>query len=301
MSRFQFSVPPRRGPDDGWFRVGTFEVGTAVLVVGLGVLSMFVYAIDKTFLRHLWLLPDRIVVGPVVVENGVRQGQLWRLVTWPLVNEPSLTAVIILAIFWFFGRDLERAMGRVRFSWFVLLLVVVPGVIATGLALLFSGLNDSAAGLRFVELGVFVAYIVRNPQARFFFGIPGWVIAAVFVGIDLLQFVGDRLWFSVLLEVTSIATALLGLRAMGFAEEAPWIPRLPLPAGRGGGGPAPKPKRRRSEGGSTVVTGPWSGSVPDFVDQEEIDRLLDKVAATGLASLTKEERGRLEAASRRKR
>ena len=271
-----------------------------MLVVGLGVLSMFVYAVDKAFLNKLVLLPDRVRLGGVVLENGVRQGQLWRLITWPIVNEPSLSAVIILAIFWFFGRELERAMGRVKFSWFVLLLVIVPGVTATVLALLFSGLNGSAAGLRFVELGVFVAYIVRNPQARFFFGIPGWVIGAVFVGIDLLQFVGDRLWFSVLLEVTSIGTALLGLRAMGFAPEALWIPRLPLPAGRSGG-PAPKAKRRRSEGGSTVVTGPWSGSVPDFVDQEEIDRLLDKVAATGLASLTKEERGRLEAASRRKR
>ncbi len=300
MSRFQFSVPNRRGPDDGWFRVGTFDVGTTVLVVALGVLSMFVYAADKTVLRHLFLLPDG---APVL--NGVRQGAVWRLVTWPLVNEPSLSAVIILAIFWWFGRDLERVMGRIRFTWFLLALTVIPAVIATAFALLFSSFAlESAAGLRFVELGVFVAFIARNPTARFFFGIPGWVIAAVFVGIDLLQFVGDRLWFSVLLELASIATALLGLRAMGHAEEATWIPLIPLPVGAGGGGGGGRihrVKRRRGEGGGTVVSGPWAGAVPDFVDQEEIDRLLDKVAATGLGSLTKDERARLEAASRRKR
>ena len=117
MSRFQFSVPRRRGPDDGWFRVGTFDVGTTILVVALGVVSFFVYAIDQTLLGRLWLVPDRVVLykgGPV--EAGVRHGQIWRLVTWPLVNEPSLSAVIIMAIFWWFGRDLERAMGRVKFT-----------------------------------------------------------------------------------------------------------------------------------------------------------------------------------------
>ena len=299
MSRFQFSVPRRRGPDDGWFRVGTFDVGTTILVVALGVLSMFVYAIDKTLLEKLVLIPDHI--GPAKGGiDGVRQGQIWRLITWPLVNEPSLSAVIIMAIFWWFGRDLERAMGRVKFTWFVLVLTLVPSVIATLFVFVFPNSNGDAAGLRFVELGVFVAYVARYPTARFFFGIPGWVIAVVFVGIDLLQFVGNRLWFSVVLELCSLGTALLALRAMGFAEEAQWIPRLPVPVGRQGGR-APKPKRRRSEGGGTVVSGPWSGTVPDFVDQEEIDRLLDKVAATGLASLTKDERARLEAASRRKR
>jgi membrane associated rhomboid family serine protease len=302
MSRFQFSVPNRRGPDDGWFRVGTFDVGTTVLVVALGVLSMFVYAARKTLLGRLWLVPDRALLPYGTLEGGVRQGQIWRLVTWPLANEPSLSAVIILAVFWWFGRDLERVMGRVRFTWFLLALTLVPATIATAFALLFTGFNGAASGLRFVELGVFVAFIARNPMARFFFGIPGWVIAAVFVGIDLLQFVGNRMWFSVLLEITSIGTALLGLRAMGHAEEATWIPLIPLPVrAGGGGGRVHRVKRRRGEGGGTVVSGPWSGAVPDFVDQEEIDRLLDKVAATGLASLTKDERARLEAASRRKR
>jgi len=300
MSRFQFSVPRRRGPDDGWFRVGTFDVGTSVLVVVLGVISMFVWAADQAALRGLWLVPSTVGRGTPLAIKGVRQGELWRLVTWPLANEPSLSAVIILAIFWWFGRDLERAMGRVRFTWFLLVLVVVPAAIATGFALLFDAFNGGASGLAFVELGVFVAFVARYPTARFFFGIPGWVIAVVFVGIDLLQYVGaqPRAWFSVLMLLITCAVGLLGIRAMGYADEATWIPRLPLPARDHR--PA-RPKRRRAEAGTTVVSGPWSGTVPDFVDQEEIDRLLDKVAATGLASLTKEERGRLEAASRRKR
>lgn len=298
MSRFQFSVPRRRGPDDGWFRVGTFDVGTAVLVVAMAVLSMFVYAVDKTVLEKLYLFP-----------SDVRGGQVWRLLTWPIVNEPDFFVAIMLVVFWWFGRDLERVMGRVKFTWFLLALTLIPGVLVTLLSALSSGLERPGLvyGLRFVELGVFVAFIARYPTARFFFGIPGWVIGAVFVGLDILRFTGDRWWLWVMMVLISCGTALLGIRSMGFADEATWIPMVPLPARFGGGVPsggrqrAPKAKRRRGGESGTVVSGPWSGPVPDFVDQEEIDRLLDKVAATGLSSLTKEERARLEAASRRKR
>lgn len=299
MSRYRFSVPPRRGPDDGWFRVGLYDVGTAVLVVVIGAISLVIDAVSPNLFRPLALIPD----GEGAF-TGVVQGGLWRLVTWPLFNTPSFSAVIILAIFWMFGRELERVMGRVRFTWFVLALTVIPAVVVTFFALLFDSVNGVASGLRFVELGVFVAFVARNPTMRFFFGIPAWVIAAVFVGIDFLQYLRDRSWFGILLLLASCATALLGLRAMGHAEEATWIPLIPLPAARRAGGGRSRPakaKRRRGEPGGTVVNGPWSGAVPDFVDQEEIDRLLDKVAATGLASLSKEERARLEAASRRKR
>jgi hypothetical protein len=290
MSRFQFSVPPRRGPDDGWFRVGTFEVGTTVIVIALAVLSMFVYAFDKTLLAHLDF-----------TAYDVRHGQLWRLATWPVHNEPDIFVVLMFVFFYLFGRDLERAMGRVKMAWFMGVCAVVPAVLGTLIAVASNSrelLLTPAFGLRFVEAGVFVAFIVRYPTARFFFGIPGWVIGAVFIGLDILRFTGDRLWMWVLLELLCVGVAMLGIRTMGFAEEAHWIPKLPI--GRAERGPRPA-KRRRHDGGDTVVTGPWSGQVPDFVDQEEIDRLLDKVAATGLASLTKDERARLEAASRRKR
>lgn len=292
MSRFQFSVPRRRGPDDGWFRVGTFEVGTTIIVVLLGVLSFFIYAIDQSLLPQLAL-----------VSSEVRGGEVWRVLTWPFVAKPSLNAVIALAIFWYFGRDLERVMGRVRFTWYVLAIIVVPAVVATLLALVFSGLDGFAAGLQAVEIAVLVAYVARNPMARFFFGIPGWVIAAVVVGIDVLQYTGDRLWFALIVELLCIAVGLLLLRAMGHADEATWIPAIPGVRLDRPTRPAQKKKvkARRGEPRGEVVAGPWAGNVPDFVDQEEIDRLLDKVAATGLNSLTKEERQRLEAASRRKR
>src|ERR671912_24917 len=103
--RFSFSVPERRSAGDPWFRIGQIDVGTTVLVIGLCVASMFVWAISAGTLEYLALIPQE-----------VRSGQIWRIVTWPLYNEPDLWTVITLAIFWFFGRDIEGRIGRSRFA-----------------------------------------------------------------------------------------------------------------------------------------------------------------------------------------
>ena len=76
--RFNLSFPGRRDHDDPWFRVGTVDVTTAVLVPALCVLSMLIWAVDPSLLAHLDLWPP-----------DVRNGQVWRIVTWPLANEPD--------------------------------------------------------------------------------------------------------------------------------------------------------------------------------------------------------------------
>ena len=98
--RFSFSVPGRRNAGDPWFRIGTLDVSTTVLVVLGCVASMFVWAIDPAILNNFILWPP-----------AVREGELWRLFTWPFANEPSLWTVITLAIFWYFGREIEGLLG----------------------------------------------------------------------------------------------------------------------------------------------------------------------------------------------
>ena len=56
---------------------------------------------------------------------------------------------------------------------------------------------------------------------------------------------------------------------------------------------APKAKRHKSSG-PTVVSGPWVGAVQQPLEQREIDALLDKIAQSGLDSLTPHERRRLD-------
>ena len=114
--RFSYSTP-ERGHSTPWFKVGDFDVTTTVLVAATCVLSMFVWAIDSSLLEPFVLIAD-----------DVRRGQLWRLVTWPVVNTPqSIWTILTIAIFWYFGRELEGMLGRNRFAWFLLILTGRPG------------------------------------------------------------------------------------------------------------------------------------------------------------------------------
>lgn len=283
--RFSLSFPGRRGHDDPWFRIGAVDVNTSLLVALLCGISLFVWAASPSALDHLALITD-----------DVRGGQIWRVVTWPLWNSPeSVWTVVNIVMLWYFGKELERMVGRVKFAVLLTLLAVVPG--------LFGVLLDiNLAGIRSVEIAVFCLFVAEYPHVRFFFGIPAWVFAAVIVGIEVLQLTGLRQSERIILLFVSLATAALAGRSMGLLSEYSWIPRL---AGggsgsRSGGSPrraAKQPRRKQSRDFDRVVTqGPWSG--PSNSDQEEMDHLLDKMNSVGL---TDAERRRLTELGRRLR
>lgn len=288
-----------RSPLNPWFRVGEFDVTTTVLVIAAGVVSFIVYAIDKTQFEHIFLWTEKI-----------REGQIWRLATWPLVNAPSFWALITLVFMYIFGRQVEAEMGRFKFAALIGWITVVPAIIITALnlqPLTLAGANDSAIVM--IQVGVFVAFAAEFPGARFFFNISSRVIAAVLVGIQLLQLVGDRLWDDVWMLLLVVATSLVTMRAYGFASDLTFIPKLTSPFGKRRSGPRPaspsggggKRKKRRGQPDLKVVTPAYRPPVVDRGIQDEIDTLLDKIAAQGLDSLTSDERQRLDRASRRLR
>lgn len=303
--RFSFSAPGGRGVDRPWFRVGAIDVTTTVLVTALAAVSMFVYAIDKSVLGDLVLAPGL-----------VRDGEVWRMFTWPLVNSPEIWTVITLAIFWYFGGMLEAEVGRNRFLAFVGYLTILPAILAV--ALNTDDLNSFGMyGLDLVELGVFLAFVASYPFVRFFFGVPGWAIGAVIVVLQFLQYTGDRRTGMVLVLLAVVAIALLGARALGLAEDLQWVPVLPVP---GLAQRSARPRRsrkggRRGQGG--VVAGPWTrpeGQTPTAVrsmpqppspaaslDQAELDDLLDKISANGMDALSGDEKRRLNELSKRMR
>ena len=280
MARFSFPSPGPRGSDESWFRVGTVDVTTTILVTGLAVLSMFA-----------WALTSKAMANLILYWFEVRDGQIWRVVTWPLYNEPDLWAVIGIAIFYFFGRELERLMGRTRFLWYLLALALLPGLVATLLQL-------NAAGMRSIQLGCFVAYVVLYPQARSFFNIPLWVLGAVFIGIEVLQLIGVRDSRGIIFLFVVCATAVLGLSPAGVNTNFAWLPKFQIPARK----KRPKKRKLKSVPTSSAAVRPVPTVRPgEGLRQAELDMLLDKIAAEGIDSLSPEERRRLDEASRRLR
>jgi hypothetical protein len=140
------------------------------------------------------------------------------------------------------------------------------------------------------------------------------VLAAVFIGIDVLRIVGDRLWGSLVMLLASILLAFVAMRQWGFLERLSFIPNLagakkPHPPRRGPAPPRTSPRRPSSERRKSgqVVEGPWSAPAPPrssaevAAAQAELDLLLDKISASGLDSLTSDEKRRLNDLSKRLR
>jgi membrane associated rhomboid family serine protease len=285
--RYQFQLPERR-QRDGWFRIGGLDVTTTALMVLLGVGSMFVYALSSTLLAKFQL--DVI---------AVRDGQLWRVVTWPLVNPPTqIWVVLTLVFFWFFGHRVEDEIGRKRFTWLILAMTVLPALAVS--AIDFGGDNPYAYGLGILGTALLVIFALDNPGAMFFFNIPAWIIALVFVGIEVLSLTGERAWNQLFLELLCIAVGLVGARQCGMVEVLHWIPRV-----TGGGDRRRTVKAKKSKqlpsSASSVITGPWGTGAHAATDQIELDTLLDKISASGMDSLSRAEKQRLNELSKRLR
>jgi len=289
--RYQFSLPERPSRD-GWFRVGNIDVTTTALMVGLGILSIFLYAIDRT------------LVGRMVFSGYlVRDGDVWRLATWPIanpLNQQGLWIVLTLAFFWFVGHRIEDHIGRSRFTWLLATMTIVPAALVT---IIQFDVPYVSYGLSVLGIGLLVIFALDNPTAMFFFGIPAWVIAAIYVGIDALRYLGDRAYEPLMLEMAVIVIGLFGARQCGLLSHLQFIPQVMgkrphgVKAGRGKAG-----KRKGTMGGPTVVSGPWAPEpAHTAADQTELDLLLDKISANGIDSLSKTEKARLNDLSKKLR
>lgn len=289
--RFAFQSPGGYSGGTPWFRVGNIAVDTTTLVTGLGVASLFVWAVSRRAIDALWLDPSRVL-----------SGQIWRLITWPLANQPTLWVIIGFALFWYFGRQIESLIGRNRFAWFLGLVTVIPAVVATIIAL-------PQAGFRPIQFAVLLLFIAQYPFVRFFFGIPGWALGAVFLGLEVLQLIGLRETRGILFLFVTLATAAVAGRTFGLMPQLGFIPALntgsstPKRRSSKPARPAKAPKRTRSERSDTVVDGPWAppttATAADTAHLErELNGLLDKISAGGMDALSIEEKRRLNELSK---
>jgi Rhomboid family len=290
--RFQFRKVGSQAHEP-WFRLGPVDVTTTVIVTALCVLSFFIYAANKAFVYELGLLP-----------GSLDQGKVWRFFTWPLANLPDIMVVIDIAAFWYFGSKAESLFGRRRFFALILLLVVVPGILVAVVGYI-------AFGIGALSFGMFLIFAIENPNAPMFFGVKAWILASVYLAVRMLRIVGDRDTGQLIVLVVSLLLMVTAMRAWGAAESLPMFPKLPLVdrirtngTKRSG---TTAVKRTAKRGGaklravandeSPAPSGPaeWPAGA---IRQEEVDRLLEKIASNGISSLTADERRTLDLASK---
>ncbi|MDO5534002.1 MAG: hypothetical protein Q4F65_05060 [Propionibacteriaceae bacterium] len=270
---------------DAWFRVGRLDVTTTVLVVLAGavglVLSAFVPA---------------LLAGGAFIPVEVLRGEVWRVVTWPLVSGVSLWSVLTLVLLWFFGRDLESQIGRRPMASLYVGLWATLTVVNFLVGLLLGG--GALAGLDAIQFIILLLWIAENPRRPFFFGIPAWVVGAVLVAIQVLGYIANRSLAGLAsLIITAFVAALLA-RRFGLLSDLSWLPggrpRAKAASGHRRPSAAPRPAARVSRSQQKAAQRQAS-------DAERMDALLEKISAQGIHSLTPGERKELEALRERRR
>ena len=286
--RYQFSLP-ERPQRDGWFRIGSLDVTTTALLVILNVASMFWYAIDKASQFNL------VFFGILV-----REGDVWRIVTWPLYAEPTIWTAITLVFFWFVGHQIEDRVGRKRYAILISAMVVIPAILVTLLQL---EPDKGVDGLNLLALALLVVYALDNPSATAWFGVPIWVFAAVYVGLMILQYIGNGMYEALVMGIAVILMALGGARQFGMLDDLGFIPRVGAGTSGGSAPKRSKPPRASKQKGGDVVAGPWAPPAPTHsaVEELELNQLLDKISAGGIDSLSRTEKARLNELSKKLR
>lgn len=260
--------------EDSWFRVGRLEVTTVVFVVLASAIGMLAWVFAPSIGSLLALTPSAIL-----------EGQVWRLVTWPLADGLSIWSVLNLFFLWYFGTMLERQIGRRPMAslfvgmWASLTLVTVLLGLAmpTGVGL---------AGLQLVEFMVLLLWVAEYPNQRFIFNIPAWALGAVLLALQVFSLVAARMWTPLLAFVISLVLVAVVARRVGLLGEYAWIPGRPRAR-------KPKPVKQPRK----VVKEQQRRAS----DSQRMDELLDKINAQGIHSLTDRERKELEEIRKRRR
>ncbi len=273
MSSYQQQSEP-------WFKIGRLEVTTTVGVALLGAIGMLAWVFAPSLQQWLIYAPQQMLGGEV-----------WRLFTWPIADSISLWSILNLALLWLFGRDLEAQIGR---SQMALLFLGIWGSLTLTTTLVAIVVPGSAiAGLQMVEFCLLLLWIAEWPTRRFFFNIPAWVFGLVVLALQVLPMLAFRAWGNLLGLLLSLVLVAIAARSVGLLSQYSWIP----------GGRRKKTTSRTQHRPRTHQPSRTQQRHADrrASDDERIDQLLDKINASGIHSLTKQERAELEKLRQRRR
>jgi membrane associated rhomboid family serine protease len=263
-----------------WFR-GQPVYATHFIVLGFVVsmlaTSILMFAKATTLLG--WLAFDSV---------AVLRGELWRVLSYGLINPPSLWfAVNMLMLVWF-GRELEKFFGRTRFLWLFGSLYLLKPVLFTLIGLWtptdFYGQSGGFA--------LFVAFATLYPNAVMLFNLLAKWVAIILVGLYALMALSSRDWISLVSLLASVGFAHAYVR---YQQGILTFPTLRLPRRQprlhvvpDADEPAHRPAPKNIS----------AGSAKPIISTSEMDALLDKIARSGMKSLTADERERLTAAAK---
>ncbi|MHC4941011.1 MAG: rhomboid family intramembrane serine protease [Planctomycetota bacterium] len=269
---------------DGGRRTSPFWAtnrATKACVIGLAVVHLIMAIIARAAPRTYVAIEDFLALSP----EGLLSGKIWQLVTYSLLHSQGGIWHILIncLVFWWFGQMVENRLGTKRFIYFCLAASVVGGLMFVGWGLV-TGIANGVIGASGVTMALLVLCAFWYPKLEilfmFFLRMKLWIVAAILVGLDLLnalQSTGGPVAY----------TAHLGGALWGFLyyRYGPNIDGLFRKIDRMAD-EAERKKQRKKQAQSADL-------------RAEVDRILDKVNREGMHALSDEERSFLKKASKK--
>jgi membrane associated rhomboid family serine protease len=259
--------------------MGRYPVDVTTLLVGVhvscAILTAFLFAIGSAGVLNYAMFDSAQIW---------MHAQIWRLVTYAFIHPPTGYALLWFAIemymLYFFGREVERFVGRRAYIWLYALLLLVPPLILT-----LWGLTARAglAGSGALHFAVFVAFVTLYPNVQFFLRIPAKWVFLILAAIGTLSALAAHDWQDLVVFWVSIALAFFFIELNGAGPELVWWNAVKERfAARPKYHVVPKPRS------------PANSSRTELDDlQTSIDPILDKISKFGIGSLTASERRQL--------
>lgn len=267
MSRYPASDDDRDRQPLLW--LGGHAIYASFLIVLVYVATLIVTTVFQASRVNFWF------VALPFDSASVLRGEVWRVLTYGLVNPPSLGFVIDMFLIGYFGRELERFFGRRIFLLLFAGLYLITPLVFTAIGAWQPMHLVGAAG----AFALFIAFATLYPNAPFFFGLLAKWIAWALVGIYALMHLANRDLASFVSLACTVGFAYGFVR---FQQGAFTLPRFRLPRRQ--------PKLRVLQGGKT---GDSRAPLPADKAAGDMDALLEKIARSGMGSLTAKERERL--------
>lgn len=256
-----------------------YPIYAAHLIVAVLASAMIVTTIFLNRQAAFWLreLPFN--------STAVLSGDVWRVFSYGLVQAPDIWRVIDYVMLVWFGREVERNIGRKSFFWVYGWAYLLPTIVLSLLGFIYPSSLSGGTG----ALAMFIAFATLYPGAPLMFNLLAKWAAFILLGIYTLMHLAYHHYAGLIAMWTSCGAAFVFIRhyqgLLVLPQFSLWKrkPRLRVL-------PDAEPRRpvRSEKSASTAV------AKTDAM--AEVDALLDKIAKSGIGSLTAKERAKLEAA-----
>ncbi|MGI9113678.1 MAG: hypothetical protein DLM52_04600 [Chthoniobacterales bacterium] len=258
--------------------MGRVPVDVTTILVGLHVF----FAVLTPFLFRFG--PAAVLNELMFESSSTLHGEVWRLGSYAFIHPPNylLWFAIEMYMLFVFGREVEKFIGQRAYIVLYLLLLLAPTLLLT----LWGLLQPTAlAGSPILHFGIFVAFATIYPSAEMFLRITAKWTALILAAVYTLTMLAGQPWYNLVALWFTVGAAFLFIRMQGVGTELAWWENFKAHL-------QPKPKFK-------VVPKPAAPRRNEEDVYESIDPILEKIAKSGIGSLTAGERRQLDRARNR--